>query len=394
MSLPTRTVVLVLVDEGGAVLGELPAFDVRIPFWPEVEELVDGARRHGAEISVLRLLHADRPHPPGGVVTYLAQLERGTPELEPTSWRPRPHERRAPFAEVGGPAASIAWARDALEAAGYGTPEEIRQRKTWNLSALWQLETAWGTVWLKHLPPFLRTEHEVLAWLGAVAPGVAPPLIAADGTGRELLGHLPGEDGFGAPFAARVTMADLLHGLQRRALDDVEALSERGVRDRRGSLLWEQIEAVAEPWLAEILGLGALLDGLSDRFAAVEACGLPETLVHGDFHPGNVRFAALVPPAVLDWGDAFLGHPAFDLLRLREGLAPSEADALVEHWAGLWRKVVPGSDPARAARLLEPVAALLGAVVYGTFVQNIEPSEWPYHSDDVPDCLRRAVELA
>ncbi|WP_433081202.1 aminoglycoside phosphotransferase family protein [Dactylosporangium sp. CA-052675] len=394
MSLPTRTVVLVLVDEGGAVLGRLPAFDVEIPHWPEVEELVEGARRHGAEISVLRLLHADRPHPPGGVVTYLAQLERGTPELEPTSLRPQPHERRAPFAEVGGPAASIAWARDALEAAGYGTPEAIRQRKTWNLSALWQLETAWGTVWLKHLPPFLRAEHEVLAWLGAVAPGVAPPLIAADGTGRELLGHLPGEDGFGAPFAARVAMADLLHGLQRRALDDVEALSERGVRDRRGSLLWEQIEAVTEPWLVDVLGLDALLEGLPDRFAAVEACGLPETLVHGDFHAGNVRFAASVRPAVLDWGDAFLGHPAFDVLRLREGLPPGEADALVEHWAGLWRKVVPGSDPVRAARLLEPVAALLGAVVYATFVQNIEPNEWLYHADDVPACLRRAVELA
>jgi hypothetical protein len=355
---------------------------------------VDGAEeRFGAGVNVLRLLHTDRPHPPGGIVTYLAQLVHGRPALEPTSFEPAPHPRRAPYAEVGGPAASLAWARDALARAGYGTPERTRQRKTWNLSGLWRLETARGTVWLKHLPPFLRAEHEILAWLGAVAPGAAPPLIAADGTGRQLLGHLPGEDGFFAPASARLAMADLLHGLQRRALEDVDALAERDLRDRRGGLLLEQIVATAEPWLGEIFGLDALLAGLPARLAAVDACGLPETLVHGDFHPGNVRFSAMVPPAVLDWGDAFLGNPAFDLIRLCEGLDPGDAEPLIEHWAARWRQVAPGSDPVRAVRLLRPVAALLGAVVYATFVQNIEPSEWPYHADDVPSCLRSAVGL-
>src|SRR4051794_17275232 len=35
--------------------------------------------------------------------------------------------------------------------------------------------------------------------------------------------------------------------------------------------------------------LERLLDGLPERFRAIEACGVPESLVHGDFHPGNVR---------------------------------------------------------------------------------------------------------
>ena len=34
-------------------------------------------------------------------------------------------------------------------------------------------------------------------------------------------------------------------------------------------------------------------------------------------------------------------------------------------WADLWRDAVPGSDPEQAARLLEPVAALRQAVIYG-----------------------------
>ncbi|WP_432981100.1 aminoglycoside phosphotransferase family protein [Dactylosporangium sp. CA-233914] len=392
-----RKVTLVLVDSAGVVLGELPPFEVAVPYWPEVDVVVNGARQlHGAEVTVLRLLHADRPRPHGGAVTYLAQLDGEPPAgLQSTSFRPVPHPRRAPFAEVGGPAETIAWGLGAISRLGFGTPEEILQRKTWNLAALWRLDGAAGSpLWLKHLPPFLRAESDLLAWLGAVAPGAAPPLLAADGTGRQLLGHLPGEDGFGAPAAARHAMVDLLHGVQVRALADVEHLAGLGVRDRRGAWLREEIVVAAEPWLGEIFGLDAVVHGLPERLAAVAACRLPDTLVHGDFHPGNVRFSATVPPAVLDWGDAFLGNPAFDILAVCEGLAPDEADALVEHWAGRWREAAPGSDPVEAVRLLRPVAPLLSAVVYAGFVHNIEPSEWPYHAEDVPTCLRTAVTLA
>lgn len=382
-----RTVTLVVVDGDGEVLGALPPFDVAVPFWPEVDDVVAGAReRFGAEVAVLRLLHADRSVPHGGAVTYLAEVaDRPRLPLTPVDVRLAPHPLRAPYAEVGGPARSLSWA------ATFGTPDAVIQRKTWNLSALWRLDTASGPVWLKHLPPFLRAETEVLAWLGTAAPGVAPALLAADGTGRQLLGHLPGEDRFGAPAAERLPMVDLLHGMQRKALDDVAALAARGVTDRRGELLLAQIVAAAEPWLVEIIGLDKLLAALPDRLAAAAACGVPETLVHGDFHPGNVRAAPGAPPAVLDWGDAFLGHPAFDILRMCGGLSTQDGAALVDRWAALWRAVVPSCDPVAAVELLRPVAPLVGAVVYANFIHHIEPSEWPYHASDVPTCLKAAV---
>jgi hypothetical protein len=40
---------------------------------------------------------------------------------------------------------------------------------------------------------------------------------------------------------------------------------------------------------------------------------------------------------------------------------------------------------------MRPVAPLYGAAVYAGFVANIEPSEWPYHADDVPASLSAAV---
>ncbi len=372
-----------LVSSGGDVLGALPPFEVEVPWWSEVASVVSAAReRFGASVTVLRLLSASLPEQPGGAVTYLASLSGAVEvDLIPASVDLAPHPLRAPYAELGGPERSLRWSRSFH----HGRASQV---KTWNLSSLWRLETDDGTVWLKELPAFLRGETAVLRWINAVAPGAAPTLLAADGEGRQLLSHLPGEDRFGAPEAERLPMVDLLHGIQLRYLADRPDLD--GIGDRRGALLLEQITAAAEPWLPRIDGLERVLASLPGRFAQLAACGVPETLVHGDFHPGNVRSADGVPPAVLDWGDAYLGHPGFDILRLGGGLASPAA--LLDRWAALWRAAVPGCDPLRAVTLLEPVAPLLGAVVYGNFLANIEPDEWPYHALDVPNCLNAAVE--
>ncbi|MFF5234631.1 phosphotransferase family protein [Dactylosporangium sp. NPDC000521] len=378
-----RTVSLVLVSSGGDVLGALPPFEVEIPWWSEVASVVSAARaRFGVTVTVLRLLSTSLPSQPGGSVTYLASVPAAPAGVLPFSGLLSSHPLRAPYAEVGGPARSIGWASSHISEIS-----DTVQVKTWNLSSLWRLETGGGTVWLKELPPFLRGETAVLRWLNAVAPGAAPALLAADDEGRQLLSHLDGEDRFGAPEADRLPMVDLLHDLQLRFLRDQPVLP--GILDRRGGLLLEQVTAAATPWLDRIDGLDAVLDALPARLAAVAACGVPETLVHGDFHPGNVRSAAHVPPAVLDWGDAYLGHPGFDILRLCDGLESSAA--LLSRWSSLWQAAVPGCDPSRAVTLLRPVAPLLGAVIYANFLANIEPDEWPYHAEDVPSCLKAAV---
>src|SRR3712207_8428493 len=54
------------------------------------------------------------------------------------------------------------------------------------------------------------------------------------------------------------------------------------------------------------------------------ACGIGDTLVHGDFHPGNVRVDG-ASITLIDWGDAFVGHPGFDALRLTDGSSPDDA---------------------------------------------------------------------
>ena len=52
---------------------------------------------------------------------------------------------------------------------------------------------------------------------------------------------------------------------------------------------------------------------------------------------------------------------------------------------------MPGSDPARAAALLTPVAALRQALIYQIFLDGIEPDERVYHAADPAHWLARAV---
>jgi Ser/Thr protein kinase RdoA (MazF antagonist) len=137
--------------------------------------------------------------------------------------------------------------------------------------------------------------------------------------------------------------------------------------------------------------LGAFVTELPARFAQLAEAGLPDTLVHGDFHPGNVRGDGdrLV---VLDWGDTGVGHPLFDEPAFLENRKPEDIEPLQQLWARLWRESVPGSDPILAARLIAPIAAARQAVIYRKFLDNIEPSERVYHAPDPAFWLQRAAQ--
>lgn len=232
-----RTAELVLVTPGGTVVGRLPAVPVATPWWQDIEPIVRAAReRYGVEVTILRLLEAEFDAPPGGRVTYLAEVARPVP-AEP-------------------------W---------HGTLDDQPRRE------------------------------------------------------------LSSQD--------RATLARLARGLP-------------------------------------------------DRFGQVADCGLDDTLVHGDFHPGNFRGDAR-GIILLDWGDSGVGHPLLDQPAFLSRIP--NVDIVEAHWLQQWRDAIPGCDPARAARLLGPVAAARQAVIYRRFLDLIEPAEHPYHRADPAAWLRRTA---
>jgi phosphotransferase family enzyme len=373
----TRTVSLILVDPAGDLLGALPDFTVGTPWWPEVQEIANDRRQ------VLRLLAGDRPAPPGGHVTYLAETDERPAGLRAVEVDLAPHPLRAPYAEVGGPATSIAWATGLLT--GRVT---VKQQRTWNLSAVWRLDDPAGrpVAWLKQVPAFFAHEPAALRLVGAVSPGLVPALLADGPQGRMLLAHAPGEDRYAAGADVCAAIGQAFHPVQAYFAENLDEL-DGVVPDRR--LDAGHFARVAEPYYDRIDGLQTLIDGLPERFRAIAECGLPDTLVHGDLHPGNVRTDPAGRLTILDWGDCSIGHPGFDILRLTGGL--DDPEPVLTAWAYRWKKTLPGSEPQRAAELLRPVAALHAAAAYAAFLDAIEPSEWPYHARDVPACLAASI---
>lgn len=394
---PPRSARLVLVTPSGDLLGQLPPVDVDTPWWQDAEAVVRAIReRDRLDVTVLRLLEGAGP-PAGGLVTYLAQVAaeaRPAADLEPWTGQLDEHPLRQAYARPGGPDVDLAWADDVLRRNGLqrsGAPEQMR---TWNLSSLWRIPLPEGVAWLKVVPPFFAHEGALLERL---AGGPVPPLLGWDG-GRILMPEIPGDDLYGAPLPTLSRMVQLLVGLQRDWLGREAELLALGLPDWRPTALTEAIASVVERTADELqpgdrAELGRLVDGLPARFARVAEAGLGDALVHGDFHPGNVRGRADGPIVLLDWGDSGVGHPLLDQAAFLDRMAPDSIEPIRRRWRREWQRAVPGSDPDRAARRLAPVAAARQAVIYRRFLDNIEPAEHPYHASDPADWLTRATAL-
>jgi hypothetical protein len=395
-----RVVTLLLCDRSGGLLGTLPPVESAVPYWPEVGDVVAEVRaRYAAEVAVLRLLPAgaeSRPH--GGPVTYLAELLDGPHPAGLTRWPgpdPTPdHPLRLPYARPGGPAAEVAWADAELQAAGRPRTAPAEQVRTWNLSSIWRLPTADGAVWLKSVPSFFAHEGAMLRRLD---PDLVPPLVATEGP-RVLLDEVPGEDHWGGELPVLLRVLELLVRLQVEWVPRTAQLLEVGAPDWRAPQLVPAVEDLVDraggPLDDDVRrGLDALVSGLPGRLADVAGCGVPDTLVHGDFHPGNTRGTPGDGgrSVLLDWGDCGLGNPLLDQAAFLASIAEEQREPVRERWLDLWRAAVPGSDPARAARLLTPVAALRQALIYQTFLDGIEPDERVYHAADPAHWLARAV---
>jgi Ser/Thr protein kinase RdoA (MazF antagonist) len=393
---------LVLVLPGGTPLGVTAPFAMSAETdpatepdwdWREAPAVVAAARRSlGIDPVLLRLARvtpatADAPEE----VVYVAEVPArpdGLPLFDGDASLIADAPLRMAWAKPGGPGRFLDWARAALSDAGIAPTGEPEQIRTWNLSTLWRLPTDRGIVWLKAVPPFFAHEGAVLERLQAYAV----PRLLARADDAVLLADVPGDDRHVAGEDTARRMIELLVGIQSTV--DPATLPPMP----RWTPL--TLAPMAERTLALADGLGPqdraavadLIARLPRLDADLTACGLADTLVHGDFHPGNLRGDDdhLV---LLDWGDSGIGHPLLDHAAFMERMPGAAASTLTEYWTATWRAVAPGSDPERALELLAPFSALRQATLYRGFLDRIEASEHIYHAADPAIWLRRTAEL-
>jgi hypothetical protein len=377
-------------------MGQLPPLVVTPGWWQDAEGVVAAVeQQYGVRVTVLRILSATYSSPPGGPVTYLAESEIADARLplEPWGGELSTSPWRVPYAKPGGPARDLAWARSVLEDRGLRETGPPRQVRTWNLSSLWCLSVESGNVWLKHVPPFFAHEGAMLTRLQD-AP--VPRLLAHDGP-RVLMEEIPGEDQYAAPEPTLLTMVSILVDLQLSWRHRVSDLLRLGLPDWRGPALSEEIADVVRRTAPELPAedrrvLSSFVDTLEDRFVEAAESGVPDSLVHGDFAPGNARSDGrnLV---LLDWGDCGVGHPLLDVSAFLDRIPVDAVPAVTRHWDRAWQAAEPGSDPGRARQVLASVSAARQAAIYRRFLDRIEPSEHPYHREDPATWLRRTACL-
>ncbi len=373
--------VTAVVTSGGTLVGAVGPFTVDAPWWAEVETVtahLSGVL--GVPAYVVRLMRVDGGDVPrGGHVTYHVEAAGTTASLPPAALD-GDDPLRAHYATVDGLRDLFSWAHEALARRGIAVTGPVVQRKTWNLAALFRLPTDRGPVWCKALPAFAADEARVMAEFAAVDRTLVPEVLAS-GEGKLLLTHLPGEDCW---HAQEDVLAAGVHRYvaAQAALTSPSWLPHRDYPGEIDALLDRDLGLTAD----EIAAARALLPG----WAELADCGLPATVVHGDFHSGNWRSDG-GPPAVLDFADAHVGTPVLDGLRVTEFSNGERTPAAHAAWVSAWRAACPGSDPARALVVGEPLAQLYYAVRYQEFLDGIEASERIYHEGDPASAVRAAL---
>ena len=303
----------------------------------------------------------------------------------PEGWRDR-----SPWRQPGWLAATVDRLDAALGAAGVRRTGQVVQAKHWSISALVSAPTDQGTVWFKQVPPMFAHEGRLNAWLADVAPdAVARPLAVGDDwwIARDLGAErdVPPDKELGA--------MEFLADLQELTVGRSAELLALGCPDRRPVTVLPALEQVTgredclPPEVAE--QLRALLPALGEVIERLCGSGLPDTLVHGDFHGGNTRFTD-TGWVVYDWTDGCLSHPLVDLAPA--ALHPEPRAVRLPEADRLWRRRFSGL-PEDAVWCGLVAGAAHQVVTYQRIADGVEPTSAGMWATEGTECAQALISL-
>jgi aminoglycoside/choline kinase family phosphotransferase len=315
-----------------------------------------------------------------------------------------PPAGRAPWARRGWHAEASRRIREqlrALDRPPTAAPEQVRH---WSLASIMRVPTTRGDVWCKTVPPMFAHEPAAIDILATVSPEHLPRILARDrGHNMTLMEEIDGDALRHTPSPPLEDALRALAQLQAACVARADDLRAAGCPDRTLDTLPAQLrELLDHPDIAGALPaaerdrLNAFGASLPSRIQSLRECGLPETLLHGDFHWGNVSASTRDTPAritIFDWTDACIGHPFFDLATF----FPDDADrraAITPTYFNVWHAAYPAARVDEAATLAEPLAALHHAVSYRRILDAVPPDARWEVDDGAGEWLRRLCEIA
>jgi hypothetical protein len=305
-------------------------------------------------------------------------------------------ERTGPFARPGWLRELFRWTEEQVAPLGLRLTGGFRQ---WNASptfSLVRLETNGGALWFKAAGEPNSHELTVSLLLARLFPSRVPRIL---GIHRSWNGWLSAEAAGTAldeisDCSIWERVAGELAELQIASIGKSRELLEGKCKDLRLSGLVKCID----PFLvrmAEFMAaqekktpaplanseLASLGEGLKESCSLVQSFGLPDTLGHIDFNPGNI-LVSLDHCVFLDWAEGCVTNPLITfeyLLRHleRSGVAEPAANArLSAAYLRPWAAFIAIGDLRRALAAVPPVAMFVHAIAGDTW-RTVDPVSNP-----------------
>lgn len=254
---------------------------------------------------------------------------------------------RPSWARRGWLALAETWIHEQLAHLNYAIIAPIEQVKIWSVSCVLRVQTTIGNVYFKAnldrdmqsnipilptdkrviLPLLFAHEQLLIQSLAELYPQNIPALLAMD---RERCWMLLAE--FGTQLYAHSNKIvwekalEVYAKMQVAAIKHVDTLLAEGFLDRRLHILEAQIDpllhdkdALADLNRNEIEQLLAYGPQLKIMCHQLLNCAVPQTLVHGDLHTGNIAVQN-DNFIYFDWSDGCVAHPFFDVLTFMENI--------------------------------------------------------------------------
>jgi aminoglycoside phosphotransferase (APT) family kinase protein len=256
-----------------------------------------------------------------------------------------------------------AWVDEALGSNGRRRTGATEVQRRWSQSAVLRIPAGSGDVWFKATCEHFHGEPAITRVLAAHFSDLMPVVLAEDDDLVWLLmeplagaGHsrAPGADRVLAPRFVELQIASVALRDELLAAGCPDRGLKQTLRGFRG-VLAESVELprLTEPEVSAVREAAAEIEARVEEFWA---CGLPDTLSHGDLHLGNVAYDGS-QLRVFDWTDSCLSHPFLDGAHLARFNAESGGDdgppdeAVAAIFADRWRAERPEADVDRALAL-------------------------------------------
>ena len=286
------------------------------------------------------------------------------------------------------------WIDASLAQSNYQKAIALEYIRNWSLSCVLKLQTPEGNVYFKESsihPPLFCNEPKVTRTLATLFPQHIPTIIAADDQHHRMIledfGHAVGHK---ISFKEKKDIYSLFVNIQIQSIQHQEQLLTAGCLDRRLDILQSQIDplvnaeetlsALSATEMDQLQGLAPTLKRLCSQLADYN---IPETLVHGDLHLGNV---ALFREHYLffDWTDSCIAHPFFDLFefclsgkktplgRLRYLWQQNAKQKLQNGYLNQWQSYESAERLLEAWAIAKPLCLLHHSVTYQSLLHSLE----------------------